>query len=129
MFADVTFYKDTYLGHPAADDTELARYLQRASDDIDAICINGIDVTALSADAVVWLKKATCARAEQYIMSGTEDPDESASGSLGGFSISSSDNNESSGGIPINTRCKMFLIRTGLMNRSIGRISDEAYSC
>lgn len=126
-YADADYYNDTYLGHAAPDDDTLTRYLQRASDDIDAVCINGIDTDDLEADALDYLKKATCARAEQYVMAGTDDPDEST-GSLGAFSISNSEGATPAGGIPLNVRCKMFLVRTGLMNRSIGKIRYETYT-
>jgi hypothetical protein len=126
-YADVEFYQDVYLGSPAPSDAVLSRYLQRASDDIEAVCMDGIDTSELNDTALLWLKKATCARTEQYIFAGTDDPNDARDGSLGSFSVSGNDMSESAGGLPLNTRCKMFLVHTGLMSRCVGGIRYEAY--
>jgi hypothetical protein len=115
-YADLEYYRNVYLGHPEKDDATLLRYLQRASDDIDANTIVSIDVASLNDDAVEWLKKATCARAEMYVFNG-DDPDSNLDGSLGSFSIRSG--GTSSGSNLLNKRCSMFLVHAGLMYRGI----------
>lgn len=127
-YADATFYTGTYLGHPCADSDALDRFLQRASDDIEAVCINGVDISTMEADALVWLKKAVCARTEQYVISGSDTPSGDASGSLGAFSISDSGSDGKAGGLPLDSRTKIYLVHSGLMSRCIGRVSGASYS-
>lgn len=114
MYATLTYYRNTYLGQPVADDTALTRLLTRASDDMDIACMGRIDTTEMNSIALDYLMKATCAQAESYAQEGTADI--SGSVSLGSFSQSGKD-----GAFPggVSKRASRYLMYTGLLNRSI----------
>lgn len=84
-YATTDFYRDTYIGRTCTDDDTLEKWLSRASDDLDIYCINGFDVSALSANALDKLQKACCAQAESYVIYGDDD-DEPESFSIGSYS-------------------------------------------
>lgn len=112
-YATLTYYKTTYVGE-AASDADIEKYLDRASDDIDAITVQAIDTDTMSASQLDLLARATCAQAEGYIQGG----DSSFSGSvgLGGFSMSGVV--KKTGGLF--DRAGRYAFRLGLLNRSIG---------
>lgn len=118
-YATLTYYKDTYKGATAADAT-LTAYLDRASDDLDAIAMPAIDTSTMGADQIVLLQKATCAQAEGYVNTGTA---ESVAGSvsLGSFSISGGATVKQGG---LFARAARFAMMAGIGNRSVG-----AYPC
>lgn len=114
MYATLTYYRNTYLGQPVADDPTLTRLLTRASDDMDIACLGRIDTTEMNSVAIDYLAKATCAQAESYAQEGTADL--SGSVSLGSFSMSGKDG-ASPGGLC--NRSSRYLMFTGLMNRAV----------
>lgn len=128
-YADADYYNNTYQGHEAPDDMTLTRYLARSSSDIDAACLESIDTDNMTAEVLGYLKMATCARAEQYIIAGSDDPGINSAGSLGAFSIQATASAEVVGSLPLNVRCKMYLLKTGLLNRCVGRVMHAPYTC
>ena len=86
MYADLAYYKSTYIGETATD-AEITKWLSRASDDIDAMT-GGIDTDTLNSFQLELVKKANCAQAEFYIMNGDVMGGSASSISLGSFSMS-----------------------------------------
>lgn len=116
-YADATYYKTTYHGRAASDDTTLGVWLSRASDDIDMINFGAVDTTGLSAEELEALKKATCAQAENYVING-EGGEQIDSVSLGAFSIKKSSKADSSGGV-ICDRAERYLSLAGIGSRGV----------
>lgn len=113
-YATLTYYKTTYVGETASD-ADITKWLSRASDDLDALSILPIDITAMSADQLDLLAKATCAQAEGYIQGGG---DFEGSVSLGSFSINGSA--KKAGGLY--DRASKYAFRLGLLNRSVASL-------
>jgi hypothetical protein len=116
MYATLDFYRNTYLGSDASD-TELTKWLTRASDDIDAATqyqITSLDDYGATIQTLV--QKATCAQAEWYINNGG-DLSGVSNLSIGSFSIGKSDS-----GTPavLCSRAMQYLSPTGLACRVIG---------
>jgi hypothetical protein len=111
-YATLTYYKTTYVGETASD-ADITKWLNRASDDLDALSILPIDITTMSADQLDLLAKATCAQAEGYIQGGGEEFVGSVS--LGGFSMNGGA--KKSGGLF--DRAARYAFRLGLLNRSV----------
>jgi hypothetical protein len=116
MYATLEYYKTTYLG--AIDtDSNITKWLSRASDDIDITCLYKIPDT-LTEQETIFLQKACCSQAENYVINGDGLAD-SASLSLGSFSISNS--TRSAERLPVVCAGAMkFLAFTGFANRAIG---------
>lgn len=112
-YATLTYYKDTYKGATASDAT-ITAYLDRASDDLDLMATIAIDTSAMGADQLALLAKATCAQAEGYIQNGDADLP-SGSVSLGAFSISGGGTKR--GGVFV--RAYKYALMAGLCNRSV----------
>jgi len=112
-YATLTYYKTTYVGESASD-ADITKWLDRASDDIDAMTVLPIDVDTLSATQLDLLSRAACAQAEGYIRNGGDEF--SGSVSLGGFSMNGA--SKKSGGFF--DRAARYLFRLGLLNRSVG---------
>jgi len=87
-YADVTFYRETYIGRNCLDDDTLEKWLSRASDDIDILTGMKIDTATMYAFELTLLKKATCAQAENYLVNGDGVDGDFESASLGSFSYS-----------------------------------------
>ena len=68
MYADLAYYKTSYIGETATD-AEITKWLSRAGDDIDATT-GGIDTDTLNSFQLELVKTANCAQAEFYIMNG-----------------------------------------------------------
>lgn len=117
VYADATYYKSTYHGRAASDDTTLGVWLSRASDDIDMINFGAVDTDELSAGELENLKKATCAQAENYVINGEQGGDVE-SFSLGAFSMKKSSTADSSGGM-ICDRAQMYLMLAGIGSRGV----------
>ena len=107
MYADLTYYKTTYIGETATD-AEITKWLSRASDDIDAMT-GGIDTDDLNSFQLELVKKANCAQAEFYIMNGDVMGGSASSISLGSFSMSGASETGS-----FSSRAKNYLILAGL---------------
>jgi hypothetical protein len=86
-YADLTYYRSTFYGRPCPDDAELTRLLSKASDDIDLYTNFAFTFSELSLSMQEFIKKSTCAQAENYVING-DGLDSCNSLSLGSFSIS-----------------------------------------
>lgn len=117
MYADTDYYNDTYIGRTCTDDDILEKWLSRASDDIDVVTLGTVDITELSTGALEYLKKATCAQTEYYVINGDEE-DSAESFSLGAFSIKESTDKGSEGGVLCN-RALRYLVLAGLGHRRV----------
>mgnify|MGYP002855578470 FL=1 len=116
MYADVDFYRNTYYGSDASD-TELKKWLSRASDDIDIATLHRIgNLSDFPEDVQTAIKKAACAQTENYIEAGS-GIDGLASLSVGSFSVSASDGGKRA---VLCTRATQYLAQTGLLCRAIG---------
>ena len=114
MYADLDYYRDTYIGETVSDDTTLTKYLTRASQDLDIATLNRIYTDDMGEEQLEILKNATCAQAEFYAQNGTADLGGSVS--LGSFS-GSDGGSATSGGMC--SRAVRFLALSGLLNRSV----------
>ena len=114
MYATLEYYRATYIGQPVADDTKLTQLLTRASQDIDIMTLNRIDVSELCDEQLEQLSNATCAQAEFYAQNGIVSSG-AESHSLGSYSQSGG-TSESSG---VCGRAMSFLALTGLLNRAV----------
>jgi hypothetical protein len=117
-YADLTYYKDTYLGNDPGTDAVITKYLQRATEDIDMYC-NG-PFTESNYPAAEWtiLKNANCAQAEWYIQNGeTYNTPLGGSESIGDYSYSASSNSPS--GSVMASRALWFLGTSVFLNRNI----------
>lgn len=114
MYADLDYYRDTYIGETVSDDTTLTKYLTRATQDIDTASLGRIDTDDMGDEQLELLKNATCAQAEFYAQNGTADLGGSVS--LGSFSCSDV-GSMSFGGMC--SRAVRFLALSGLLNRSV----------
>lgn len=64
-YADFAFYKASYYGEALTDETTAARWLDRASDEIDALTFGRLTFAMPTVEAhVLKVKKAVCAVAE-----------------------------------------------------------------
>jgi hypothetical protein len=115
-FATVDYYKDSYYGADAAD-SEIEKWLSRATDDINTATLGNIDMLTISAAFKTLVRKATCAQAENYIMNGQGA--EYTGLSVGAFSVSGMSGKTQ--GV-LCDRAKQYLALTGLMNRCIGTV-------
>jgi hypothetical protein len=108
-YADLTYYKTTYLGTSVID-AETTKWLSRAADDIDAM--GSIDVDELTASQLELLKKANCAQAEYYVSNGAIYNEGVQSASIGKFSYSG----KSSSGMQglLSSRAMQYLLTAGL---------------
>lgn len=86
-YADLTYYRETYIGRACPDDAELTRLLARAADDIDLYTSYGIIIENLLLWEQELIKKSNCAQAENYVVNG-DGLDNFDNLSLGSFSIS-----------------------------------------
>ena len=118
IYADKTFYRNTYIGRPCATDTTLEKWLARASDDIDIYTFNGVIVDDLTATDLTWLKKATCAQAEDYVING-EGSESFASVSIGSFSMAKGDAESSKAAGGLCENALRYLSLTGLAYRGV----------
>ena len=89
-YIDLDYYKTDYVGNDPDDDTELSRYIARASDMVDILTDNNIsdidDLTTLQQKCV---KKATAAFAEYFVENGDVFSEQaSGSESIGSWSQS-----------------------------------------
>lgn len=114
MYADLDYYRTTYIGETVSDDTTLTKYLTRATQDIDTASLGRIDTDDMGDEQLTLLKNANCAQAEFYAQNGTADLGGSVS--LGSFS-GSDGGSMSFGGMC--SRAIRFLSLTGLLNRSV----------
>lgn len=117
-YADKTFYRNTYIGRSCATDATLDKWLARASDDIDIYTFNGVDVDDLSATELVWLQKATCAQAEDYVING-EGSESFASVSIGSFAMAKGDAEPSKAAGGLCENALRYLTLTGLSFRGV----------
>jgi hypothetical protein len=85
-YADLTYYKNTWKGTTISD-ADTTKWLDRATDDIDIITNQSIDISILTTKQLDYLKKANCSQAEYYINNG-QDGIDGESLSIGQFSIS-----------------------------------------
>ena len=114
MYADVTFYKETYHGNSIPDDA-IANMLERASMDIDVITrrrihkLGGFD--ALSEFEQTQLRWATCYQADHIYSVG--DMDGVTSYSIGDVSASLSADST----CRYNRNCMNYLNQTRLIKR------------
>mgnify|MGYP001818408257 CR=1 FL=1 len=116
-YADLTYYKDTYIGTDPGDDTELQKYLNRATDDINIFCGNPIDTTDLHATQLDYLKKANSAQAEFYVINGdTYNTGTATNETIGRYSHSGGDPSAKSG--MICQRARAYLSMVGRCNAS-----------
>jgi hypothetical protein len=117
-YADLDYYRDTYKGEPETDDTTLQKWLDRATDDIDYVTNNNIDVSTLTVYQLEELKKANCAQSETYVKNGDLNGDGSFNEvSVGSFSIKGG--MIVSGGVIISGRAYRYLSNAGLLYRGI----------
>jgi len=120
-YVDQTYYTDTYYGKDAGMDFD--RYAMRASDDIDAACLQSIVLPELDAMQLTLLKKATCAQIEWYVVQGdvyNDQPSNGGNETIGGYSNSRGGNQSSSGrpSIALSPRAMAYLEQTGLTNHA-----------
>lgn len=108
-YADLSYYKTTYLGASVID-AETTKWLSRASDDIDAMV--SIDVDELTAGQIDLLKRANCAQAEYYVSNGATYNDGVQSASIGKFSYSGKTSSGMHG--LLSSRAMQYLLTAGL---------------
>lgn len=115
-YADYIFYSTVWGGESSEE--EIEKYLSRASDDIDMITDNQIELNELTAKQIEYLKKANCVQADTYISHGyNEDVYDSVS--VGKVSLS---------GLKklsiMNNKAMQYLISAGLLVRSVKLCTD-----
>ncbi len=119
-YADLTYYTDTYKGTDAPTD-EIETLLERASDDIDAVTGDGVEMDDLSAFQKTLVQKATCAQADYYVLNGEIY---NTGGSAQQESIGKYSYNAGNGGAVSSLyapRMLQYLERAGLMGRQVVR--------
>ena len=107
-YADLTYYRATYLGDDPGD-PELQKLLDRAADDIDMFCTGPLALTEYTSGQQSLIKKANCAQTEYYVINGeTYNTGSAESESIGKYSHS--------GGSPgfIAPRAKNYLFMAGI---------------
>jgi len=101
-YADLTYYKSTYYGYDPGDDTEIAKNLSRATDDINSLCGRISDFIETDYTTAEWnyLKKINCTQAEYLIKTGDDGTEkEIKSESTSNYSYQYKDNQGMSGGL------------------------------
>ncbi len=124
-YADATFYLSDYLGTDPGDSQALARYLARASDDIDLATQFQIVTVDLSAQNLALVKKANCAQAEFYVMNGDTYNDQERAESIGILSFSRNKaliQPRPTGSIC--ARAQQYLEQTGLLTRRAALVGE-----
>lgn len=116
-YADKTFYRSTYTGRAITSDTELEKWLSRASDDLDIFTFGSVVVEDLEPAQLDALQKACCAQAENYVINGDEI-DRAKSVSLGAFSMTE-DTTEGGGQGVLCERAERYLSLSGLLFRGV----------
>ena len=91
-YIDLAYYKTDYLGIDPGDDTELTRYIVRASDFVDLLTGNTItDIDDLYTIQIKCIKKATAAFTEFFVVNGDVFSEHSSgSEKIGQWSVSNS---------------------------------------
>jgi hypothetical protein len=113
-YADLTYYKNTYLGRSVVD-AETTKWLSRASDDVDAMT-GGFVLEDLTDTQLELVKKATCAQAEYYVMNGDAyNTGAIQSAGIGKFNYSGNTGNRGA----FAPRCIQYLEQSGLMFRGL----------
>ena len=125
-YADKTFYRSTYIGRAITSDTELEKWLSRASDDLDIFTFGSIVVDDLEPAQLDALQKACCAQAENYVINGDEI-DRAKSVSLGAFSMTE-DTSEGGGQGVLCERAERYLSLSGLLFRGVSVCSRSRAS-
>ena len=125
-YADKTFYRSTYIGRAITSDTELEKWLSRASDDINIFTFGSIVVDDIEPAQLDALQKACCAQAENYVINGDEI-DRAKSVSLGAFSMSE-DTTEGGGQGVLCERAERYLSLSGLLFRGVSVCSRSRAS-
>ena len=118
-YANFTYYSTIWKGESAESD--ISKYLERASDDIDMITDNQIDISELTTKQLDYLKKANCIQADYYVSRGY-DEDVYNSLSIGKVSLSGPMKKVSE----LNEKAKQYLNSAGLLDRSV-RICIDQY--
>lgn len=120
-YITLDYYKTDYLGIDPADDTELLRYIARATDYIDLLTDQNIVVEDLTEAELNAVKKATAGIVEYYVENGDVLNNSGAgSESIGAWS-------SSVGWKTISKIALQWLKTAGLIDRSCkvsGRIYD-----
>jgi len=114
-YADTTYYRSTYIGRTCTDDDTLEKWLARAADDLDCLTLGGIVVADLTAANLEYLKKANCAQAENYVISG-DGSDSVESFSIGAFSMKQASGSTTN---VICDRASRYLFQAGLGFRGV----------
>lgn len=120
-YADLTYYKTTWRG--SGSDADITKYLELATDDIDILINNQIDITELTEKQIDYLKKANCSQTEYYIDNGYDEATNNYdSVSVGKVSLSSKNKRNTS--ILCDTALK-YLEGAGLLDRSVRVCTSE----
>ena len=118
-YADVTYYKDTYKGLDPGDDAEISKFLERATDDINAVCGGLFEEDSVYSQQWTLLKKANCAQADWYLQNGeTYNDEKGQSVKVGQFSHSGGSGAGSLAGI-LSSRANMYLNQSGLCHAAV----------
>ena len=125
-YADLDYYKNTYLGEDPGDDTELQKWLNRATDDIDIAYGGSFDEDDYHSTQWAALQNACSAQAEFYVMNGdTYNTDGIVqSASVGKFSYSG---NATGGSSLFCKRARAYMMRSGVGRRSVTVRGREPY--
>jgi hypothetical protein len=127
-YVDLAWYKSTYLGDASVGDTELARLLLRASDDITLQCPMAlkdgggelIDTSILTPRQLTLLKKSVCAQIEWYAKNGDDynDSQEVGGESIGSYSRQTNLTQNKRPG-SLSPRASAYLEQSGLSSRAV----------
>lgn len=119
MYADSTYYKNTYAGSTVPD-TSLVAALERASELIDTATfgrIQDVGLTGLTTNQQTLVEKACCVLADDVYSGGYLQPGVvlAAGFSLGDLEIQKTADVKIIDGIPVSNRAVNLLKQTGLM--------------
>ncbi|WP_077616887.1 hypothetical protein [Caenibacillus caldisaponilyticus] len=131
-YIDADYYQNTYRGADAG--SELDKYIERASDLIDQVTGFKIsDFNALAPVVQEYVKKATAAQVEYYVVMGG-DADVNAGAqtignvSIGSFSYGGSQANDNKNADRISPNALAYLEPTGLLYRGLDVVQRAHYS-
>ena len=115
------YYLTDYKGEDPDDDILLTKLIQRASDDVNALCNWELPEDITTLDDIVaknLLYKATAAQTEWYVLNGeTFNDDGSASVSIGKFSYSGNTKSKNSNTSNLCARAYQYIEPTGYLFR------------
>ena len=124
-YITLDYYKTDYLGIDPDDDTELARYIARASDFVDLLTGNRItDLTTYPALIQKCIKKATASFTEYFVVNGDVfSEDQASSEKIGQWSVSSGKAKKEL----LSSTGMSWLATSGLMSNIIDVAGDRVY--